>query len=874
MQILLSNKAFQDFNNNPTQVGDCLRTLNKALNTVPNFNNLQRHHGIKRLKHVKPSAWRHRFGDWRTVFTITRTEPDYTFAIHRCALRRSVYRDMPQHIQRGLDNNFIDVTDIDDQFEKSLEDDAIEIESLDDQFSSYDRYYFLPKELLNNEVGLEDLISFVATGHYLRVPCLSKEQQEICSQDFHSRPNIYTMQGAAGTGKTTLAIHLALEAVDQGLFPIIILPNQNLVRIGIDSLIAFNSKLKVHSNFTDTEQADLAVFTRDDLIHQLSGDSERLLSSRLANQEVHKIVHRNIRKKYSMIKDLNLYHLYCGFIGEHSYGVSTRDALSQGYIEALKFLEMYSEKISESLNGKDFISQAQRASNNLERQQTQLHDFAGDRSFLTIIDEVQDYYWTQLLVLLKLSQTNNLQAPAFLLGDENQRVTLSGFSWATLAQRIKQSFNCVPQKILLPSKNYRNTTSISNAANFILLNAFDRKQYALKARHFPQPSQPENCFDIGVLPRLIQVDSDWFKSLLQELSHKFIDQDNSTRYVFIVRDEDLQDDLINKVSQDNQSQAVIYTVTEAKGQEFDAAILVFPFRLKKNQLSVDDLYDWYTSFTRARHYLALLATESEFKWLKNQLISEESLNNIFHISQPLRPHEFAEQIQAEAQTTITEEQSRERILDILVRQIFSCATSDSRPRDFKRDRYKLKLSIWTLVEQVYQGSEKLSQSDKAMQVGNQLASKRPYLKSVFNDLILYAGSVQFFSAEALNEWEDSLVSKLEAVFRKKPEIREDALKQTLNPFLRVLILRAAAYSWDAAKASLKTRDKARLIRGITRDLERRSLGFESVRMKSQFLNEKSEYKLFLPELLSYKGSLIDGLCEEFTKSLNPLLESK
>lgn len=869
MKCLLSDQAIHDFMQNPREVTQCFQGLIKSLETVPNFSHLHGHLGVKRLKYVRPTAWRHRCGDRRTVFTAAQSDGEVAVVIHRCGYRKTIYRNLPHYIQAYLDPYLTDLQEIDDQFETSLEEETPAEEVLDDKYNIHERHYFLPQELSRGGIEYDSLIGFVAAGKFLQTPCLTQEQEEAAHQYLNGPPQIYRIQGAAGTGKTTVGLYLAAKAVEQGIYPIVILPNSNLVRFAKKSLLSLNQELSIRSSASESTKTDLAVIDWRNLRSLLSDSYDQPLSILEANQAIDQVIKPRAGHQYKKIQGMNFCHLYYGFVCDGSYGKSSRDAISSTYGEAIQILEQWKEKISKDLSGCDLLSQIQRIKADLVGNHSKFQNISQGKPLLFIVDEVQDYYWFELSAILEFSLSQNNQAPLLLLGDENQRVTASGFTWAALSRQLKQELDCGAVELNPLKRNFRNTASIAKVAKYILQEAFELNSVTHGARQFPPPSEPEDCYEEGSIPKLVVVDDDWLRSLIQSLDDQNMEDDDQSRYVFIIRQEDTENALIHQYIEGIDNRIVAYTIKEAKGQEFDAAIIFHPFKLKRNQLVVDDLYDWYTSFTRARRYMALLISQDELSWLKENLKEETSLERVFDIEKDIIPSVFAEQIRSEAKTFITLEQVRKRISYRICQNIIDWLEGADPPQSFENYCNKGQLSYWEIADLVFETAQDLalSEDNQVKLRSNQFRPPKGY--NLYDELVLYAGAFPFLIANRVDfsSWEDTIVNALEAVFKSKNELIEQALGRVQNPLLQVLFLRACGHSWDGAEASIGTEYKKHCVYGISRDLERRSLVFESQRVKAKFLGEEIKDKVHFPGLLDTSGQLVDALCYEFLASL-------
>jgi hypothetical protein len=726
----------------PKEVTRCFQGLIKSLETVPDLSQLHGHLGVKRLKHIKPTAWRHRCGDRRTVFTVTHSDTGVAAVIHRCGYRKTIYRDLPHYIQACLNPYLTDLRVIDDQFETSLEEENPAEEVLDDEYNSHERHYFLPQELLKNDIEYDSLIDFVAAGKFLQAPCLTQEQEAAADQYLNGPPQIYRIQGAAGTGKTTVGLYLAAKAVEKGLYPIVILPNSNLVRFAKKSLLSLNQGLSIRSSAFETTKTDLTVIDWRNLRALLSDHHDQTLSILETHQAIDKVIKPRAGHQYKNIQDINFCHLYYGFVCDGSYGKSSKDAISSTYGIAIQVLEQWKEKISEQLAGRDLLGQIHRIKTDLLQGQNKFNNISQNKPLLFIIDEVQDYYWFELSTILEFSLSQNSQSPVLLLGDENQRVTASGFTWSALSRQLWQEFKLKSEELNPLKRNFRNTASIAKVAKYILEEAFNLKTVAHGARKFPPTSDPEDCYEEGSIPKLVVIDDDWLLSLVQSLDAQNSENDDQSKYMFIIRQEDTGNTLIHQYVESVDDRIVAYTIKEAKGQEFDAAVVLYPFRLKRKQLSIDDLYDWYTSFTRARRYMALLVSQDELSWLENQLKEKASIRYVFDIEKGMSPSHFAEEMRNEAKTFITLEQVRKRICYRICQNIAAWLNGADPPKDLETYCNKGQLSHWELADLVFETAQDLLNDDSQVRLGsNQFKSPKGY--SLYDELVLYAGAFPF-----------------------------------------------------------------------------------------------------------------------------------
>ena len=230
------------------------------------------------------------------------------------------------------------------------------------------------------------------------------------------------------------------------------------------------------------------------------------------------------------------------------------------------------------------------------------------RQTLFIFDEAQDYLLRELDdVIQMLSRWRNQFLPPiiWLLGDLNQRIKPVDFDWGSLHlnQRIHLKYN------------YRNTQKILEFAE--ILHNFAKSANA-GGRHLPDPSNPENAFEIGEKVAILKVDSmDDARNFLQQLSDN-ISASTQQDDRYLLRKLSRQVHLIYKHNHElmaNYLPGISYLkAEEAKGREFDACIGFLIFQ-GEGKPSFEEANIWYTIATRAKSRLLIIATPGELERL-------------------------------------------------------------------------------------------------------------------------------------------------------------------------------------------------------------------------------------------------------------------
>ena len=880
VRIFLSEKALHDLAENPEEVGDRLLALSKA---VSNFKALCQHQypSIKRLKGIKPIAWRHRKDPFRTVFTTTRSsEGEETIIVHRVTRRSVVYRDLPPYFcsdQAQSTTAFI-IPKEDQLF--SLDFDSSEH---DKHFQECDRYYKLPQKFFDHNNldhnNAESLAQWLFGGHYLHSPVLTVDQENqtgiIHSYGQNKEFQIHRFQGGAGTGKTTYAFHLAAQFV-QNYYPIIVVPNHHLKSFGQASIDAMEKDWVIRQNLSDNAPSDLAILERNNFLQTLANVPAIGHSvPAIAHAEANVLIRNHLKQAFlNRYPGEDLFAIYQGFLQHGGYPFVEGDPLCAGQRE---LLEEFKGELSNAWNKLDLkheldqkgaVNQARIALSKKKEFSNKLRKITGNKTPILIIDEVQDFYWQQLQVLIEFIQSGTCLAPVVLLGDENQRVTISGFSWNALQQRLPDSFPhaWIENPLNRFDRNFRNTAKIAQAANYILLKAFPTA-LPPNTRVLIEPPD-SNYFEEGSEPLLIEVDRPWLENLLKYLVEESEAQTANTpsKFVFILN-ENSKD--FNWLQGELEACAIAetFTIAEAKGQEFNAVVLVSPFSHKKEKPSVDDLFKWYTAISRARCYEAILISSDEMGWLEKHT-QDWNNQHYFALKSNITASDFWEELKLEGKTLITTEQRHQKFVSRLLKQIFHWSEGKACPTELIKQCEQQNLSVWKLVD-------KLSIEAQSWLSSASNLDKNKIVTQSFSHLtaeeatVLYAGARPLWVAFGIDvqKNDEKLVAQLRQYCQKYPD-RVDAIDLDMgqNSIFRSLLFRAAGRSWDAAKAISQSQsdlDKQPFVEAIIQDLIQKGLLYEAQRIQYQFLNDSSQF----PKNSPYKGSLFP----EVLKNSDPLV---
>lgn len=871
LHIYLSDRAIHDLKLYANVAEDCLAALKEAITQFQSINELliatreHRKHSIKRLK-CKPTAWRHRSGDFRCIFTAITSVENINFdsiQILRVAPRSKVYEGLERYL-----------------------------EICDEVLQEWQNPNGNEENLLEETLSEEDdraIDSFEKDRIYLKRSCLQ----------------IHQLKGSAGTGKTTSALRLAMEAVNNGSYPIVIVPNKELQKFCKKELnqIESNNNLKICEYFPNSQSTDLAVFTKAYLLQYLAGAEHPWIVSG-GNQIIRSYLESRRVSIPKELDNIDLYSLYLGQVAA-SYHQSNKDPLSQEFTKAINFIneELNKRYIRESLEDRDIISQANKAIKNKKKSIEVISQLIGysnevnQKSPILIIDEVQDFYWSELQALINfylvrfpmteryettakyfdnelkktsISVANDAGRLIILAGDNNQRVTFSGFSWSNFVNTFRDKFpNCDPP--IAPdvfNKNHRNTKQITRAANYILsAQGTNLKAFKISTdgnNWIDTPPSQEFSKNGNTTPRLIKADREWIDQLISQLrdGSKVRPMESSDRFVFIY-------DEASYIYQDSQEQdnLLFLNVAEAKGREFDAVVIIFPFAICSEQPTISQLFKWYTSLTRARNYAALLISDREWDWLHKMVINSSDLETVFAKSSSLSIDDFVKDLYAEGRSSLTREEEISLLVDNIFRRIEHSLQSNSNSQNLIYELRQKNLEIWEILDAI---ADREHQFSPSLRINPNLSLEN---YSPEEALITYIAilpllvEIQFNNIVTVDL---EVVSKLEQYFKQDQEQFQLAESEVLNPISLCLIHRANQDSWTAA-AKLKPIAQSSiskfLFNQIAEDLVRRGLSWHTQKFRHQFLGEEPDNNLPYPELVkNSEGKYIPRLLLEIVDS--------
>lgn len=448
---------------------------------------------------------------------------------------------------------------------------------------------------------------------------LSDEQEELLKKIDLA----YLVQGAAGTGKTTLALFYALNIYECNPTDSIFLFTYH------DELACVCRSYKVNLAGEDNqEEGGIKVFSYLDFCRQyLLPHLPTTGAQWISRAESIQILTRVFSAKSRWSRSLNaedFYNLiYSIFKGRFVPGTDRLPSDREDYSRIFKDYGRIPEDMDELL---EIFHQYERwlkrsrlcdeadlirlSHENLKNKAI----LSTDHPIWIVIDEIQDFTeleWKSLMLFWEnqcLHTGGPLSFP-FISGDINQNISRSGFRWQELHSYIEGIFRKLHRpnsvvKVQLHS-NYRNTREIYE------LGAFLRSLISEPAADLGVPPNHH-----GPKPLVVMGDIQDFITFAGGLQQS---GNSMTPLVVLAEDEENLPQL-RRLTADNES-LFLLPLKSSKGMEFEDAIIFRPFsslhKYSDSDIETARLLDlWYMAATRARRTLLLFVTEDDVEAFK------------------------------------------------------------------------------------------------------------------------------------------------------------------------------------------------------------------------------------------------------------------
>ncbi len=802
--LYLTEYAIHDVMNEPGAVADCLQHLETSVTSLAAVFGMEISQ-VKRLSGIRSPVpfFRFRKGMRRVIFTPASPQGEVGLVVWRIGLRDRVYEELERLLRFfdfAVDWPVTELFMNPEGFEAGIEDATPTTVPAVLPLPSWDRYYRPPLT--------PDWLAYVSSEAYHYRPCLTQQQQTWVQGCLNGDSTIFAVQGAAGTGKTTMALALT-AAASETYQPVVVVPNAKSV--------AYAQRWLAAQPLPEAGQAPMVT------------TADQVLGARLNRREANQRLQQQL--KFEQAADW--YGMLRGYVTEGTYPEAEREPLSADLVAiAMRLQTLWTaDKEHTILEGLDAWGQ------------TPTPQTFGS-PVLLIIDEVQDLFWYQIRAIIQTYRPQRL----ILMGDRNQRVVKSGFSWRALAQAMARELDLTLPLRYQPERNFRNTRSITRVANFLLLEAFNTPE---AAQRYSLPD-PESCVEVGEKPRLLAVEAAWLETVLVQLQMSLTHLDPHIAFVFLVPDDP---ELTGRIQALDSERLLTYPITEAKGQEFNGAVLLYPFEQLGQPVTTEDLYQLYTAITRVRRYLSIVIRPETLQNLK-KLISQERLEKLFDL-RALHPAAFVNELQQEARSFLSSEQRAGKYLSDLAQTAWAWLKGESR-----YPRWDLRFDLsWPQVATVLpsitsEWSATLTHLPEDLERLNPLQHWAIYCG--------FAGLVT--DAALLSQWDEHVVGQLTSL---TPAVL--ATLEAPTPLLQSLLLQAQGESWQAAAAldqdGVLPRDRDRRITAIAQALVAKGLPFEALRLRIRHGLASPDPNLPFAAVLNQSGDLVTLVCERYCQTL-------
>jgi len=457
---------------------------------------------------------------------------------------------------------------------------------------------------------------------------LSAEQEEI----LELKDKVSLVQGAAGTGKTTLALFQALYLSEKHREDSVYLFTYHeelacVCRAYKVNLEAAPERLEPKSESSVKDDSGIKVFSyiefcRNFLRSSLSKkDKQRHWISRNQSLDILRQIISSKPRWTRMFSAENLYGMIYSILkGRFMPGTENLPASKDDYerifrdygktpetlADTLEIFTLYQSRLEKN----NLLDEADLIRLSFESLKQNALLTASQRRLWIIIDEVQDFTeleWKSILLFWENHCKQDKHNPTFpfFSGDINQNISRSGFRWQeleTYLQSILRDFHR-PNSLLkiVLHQNYRNTRQIYQLAAFVRSFASDSSDLGLA----PQ-------FE-GELPQLV-IASD--QELLDLILLKIQSEELANPLVLLIENESSLEFFRQKL---RASQSIfILPLSSSKGMEFEDVIIHRAFSSLAEQsgetasIERSRLFDlWYMGITRARSNLLLVQNESD-----------------------------------------------------------------------------------------------------------------------------------------------------------------------------------------------------------------------------------------------------------------------
>ena len=487
----------------------------------------------------------------------------------------------------------------------------------------------------NNYQTVEAFRDFISSG-YRFVVSFSQEQKSLLQKIKNSTNRFVVVNGMPGSGKSILAAESALKlSKEQDETVLIITPNERLIRVYESYLInngvakekinrySRNSLLKSHINIATLKDLMIKIIPEFD-----QANSHHAVDVLRKNDKICRLCGFADDPK-------TLLDFYNAFFDENDEIIEypDKDALLPLYEDCILRISENITEITKYLQTNKAVSRRQIAYDFMREivnpVQSDILNFVMAGNYLTvIIDEVQDLLFAEWNAFLKLFAATNRSSISHLrcivLGDEKQRVTLSGFTWSgfksTVHEVISREFPnakisdgsaYLANETLL--KNYRVPKNVA-----LFIEALDGITEKNGSRHV-LTIKPEDCESNGQKVKCIQTsEKELVRAVIRYNQDQKVDSVGNDAKLLVVSENPKVRETLSA-----RTDLEVLSLYEVKGTEYDHLVLLNPFKdtlgdgIKTNSnLKSDENYKLYTLLTRTRNALTVIVSRDELAWLQ------------------------------------------------------------------------------------------------------------------------------------------------------------------------------------------------------------------------------------------------------------------
>ncbi len=499
-----------------------------------------------------------------------------------------------------------------------------------------DNYNFIPIKQFQYRDSKE-LLRFIKEDHKYSID-FNNDQKKLLN-NYHKNNNVITcITGIPGSGKTVLGAEISKRCLDKNeeATVLIVIPNVRLVsfykRYLLANEIAEENIIEI-VDYLHFRNGAIYITTFKNLIKLIEGkiNYEPI-------QDESKIIQLLKESKYwgaiksSFNDEKEVLDFYNAFFDENEELINypDKDAFSPIYSDKFEKLGQYTKKYSQLFKDNGIATRKGIAysflKNLLSNKDNTLYSFTAAGNQLTIIvDEVQDLIGAEWRALVdfcaeQINKKNGIKL--IFLGDEKQRVTVSGFSWTNLSKyvysiNINRDFTG-PKKL---SKNHRVTQQVADFIAFIdsITNERGtRRVVSIKKTDCIFSKERVNvlCADLRNLERAIG-------RIVKESTQNYILNKEAKAIV-------ITEEYTNNIKNLNNEMIEIVNLYDSKGTEYESVFLLNPFRniLPSKELDVEQNYKLYTMCTRSRNSLTILLDTDEYEWFEAILKNSQIENSI------------------------------------------------------------------------------------------------------------------------------------------------------------------------------------------------------------------------------------------------------